>query len=160
MSHSAPYLLPSAEARDEIDWTPEWSRRARGFATYAALKQLGRSGISLLVEQCCRHATALVAQLAELPAVELVWEPIINQGMVRFLDPAAGATDRHHDRFTDRVVQEILARGDSFFMATTWQGRRAMRVSVLNWQTTEADLAVAVESVHKCLEKVRAASVP
>ena len=28
-------------ARDQIDWNPEWSRRARGVATYAAIRQLG-----------------------------------------------------------------------------------------------------------------------
>jgi glutamate/tyrosine decarboxylase-like PLP-dependent enzyme len=38
--HSA-YLEQGGGARDPVDWTPEFSRRARGFATYAALRQLG-----------------------------------------------------------------------------------------------------------------------
>jgi len=46
LSHRAAYLTHDAEARDQIDWTPEWSRRGRGFATYAALRQLGRSGVA------------------------------------------------------------------------------------------------------------------
>src|SRR5262249_10679685 len=60
MSHRAAYLTHDAEARDQIDWNPEWSRRARGFSTYAALRQLGRNGIAALVERCCKHAHSLV----------------------------------------------------------------------------------------------------
>src|SRR5207302_11068947 len=67
MSHRAPYLVHSNDARDQMDWTPEWSRRARGFATYAALRQLGRSGVADLVNRCCDHARALVEGLGQLP---------------------------------------------------------------------------------------------
>jgi len=46
MCYSAPYFTLNIEARDQMDWTPEWSRRARGFPTYAALRQLGRDGVA------------------------------------------------------------------------------------------------------------------
>ena len=39
MSHRAPYLVHDQDARDQMDWNPEWSRRARGFATYAAIRR-------------------------------------------------------------------------------------------------------------------------
>ena len=93
MSQKAAYLTHVAEARDEMDWNPEFSRRGRGFATYAAIRQLGRSGVAELVERCCEHAHALVTRMGALPGAEMVWEPIINQGLVRFLDPA-GRDDR------------------------------------------------------------------
>jgi glutamate/tyrosine decarboxylase-like PLP-dependent enzyme len=53
LSHRASYLVHDTEARDQIDWNPEWSRRGRGFATYAALRELGKAGIESLVNRCC-----------------------------------------------------------------------------------------------------------
>ncbi len=140
MSHRAPYLIHVAGARDEMDWNPEWSRRARGFPTYAALRQLGRNGVAKIVESCCQHAHSLVMEMGKLPGAEVVWEPTINQGLVRFLDRKSGATDADHDRRTDQVIAAIVASGEAFFGGTTWRGRRAMRVSVSCWRTTSDDV--------------------
>jgi glutamate/tyrosine decarboxylase-like PLP-dependent enzyme len=152
MSYRAPYLTHDADARDEMDWNPEWSRRARGFPTYAALRQLGRDGIAELVDRCCKHAHALVTGIGALSGAELVWEPIINQGLVRFLAPRPGATEEDHDRRTDEVIAAILRSGEAFFGGTTWHGRRAMRVSVSSWQTTEGDVRRVVKAVEGVLK--------
>jgi len=147
MSHHVPYIQQDAEARDQSDWNPEWSRRARGFSTYAALRHLGRSGVCDLVERCCRHARELVRGIAALPGAEMVCEPRINQGLVRFLDPHA--TD--HDRYTETVVRKIVLTGEAFFGPTTWDGVRCMRVSVSNWQTSESDIQRAIQAVASSL---------
>jgi len=151
MSHREPYLTHHQEARDQMDWNPEWSRRARGFPTYAALRQLGREGVAALVERCCEHARSLVLRIGNLPGAEIVWKPAINQGLVRFLDPMRGASGPDHDRRTDAVIQRILATGEVFFGGTTWRGRRAMRVSVCNWQTSEVDIERSVSAVARAL---------
>ena len=151
MSQKASYLTHVAEARDEMDWNPEFSRRGRGFATYAAIRQLGRSGVTELVERCCEHAHALVTRMGALPGAEMVWEPVINQGLVRFLDPAG----KDDDAFTERIMAEILATGEAFFSGTTCRGRRAMRVSVSNWQTSAEDVERVVRCVAGVLERAR-----
>ena len=147
MTYRAPYLIQDGQARDQMDWTPEWSRRARAFPTYAALRQLGRKGLSDLVERCSRHAHSLVTRMGRLPGAEMLWEPVINQGLVRFLDPKPGATDRDHDRRTDEVIEAICATGEAVFGGTTWRGRRAMRVSVCNWQTSDQDVERVIDAV-------------
>jgi glutamate/tyrosine decarboxylase-like PLP-dependent enzyme len=151
MSYRAPYLTHAAEARDQIDWNPEWSRRARGMPTYAALRQLGREGVSALVERCCKHAHSLVTRIGSLPGAEVVWEPTLNQGLVRFLDAKSNASEQDHDRRTDEVMAAILAKGEAFFGGTVWRGRRAMRVSVCCWQTSEEDVERVVASVASVL---------
>jgi len=150
----ASYLTHATEARDQVEWNPEWSRRSRGFAAYATLRQLGRDGLEELIDRCCRHAKAIVNGIGELPGAEVLWEPVINQGLVRFPDPAAGATEADHDRNTDRVIAEILKTGEAFFGGTTWRGQRAMRVSVCNWRTSEADVERVVNAVAKVLKKL------
>lgn len=151
MSHRASYLVHDEDARDQIDYTPEWSRRARGFATYAAIRQFGRAGIAELVNGCCDHARALVEGLGQLPGADVAWKPRLNQGLVRFLNPAAGSNELDHDCFTDEVIQRVVRGGEAFFMGTSWRGRRAMRVSVLSWQTSNHDVERAIAAVRKAL---------
>ena len=86
MSVYADYLIHADEGgpRDQMDWTPEFSRRARGFTVYAAIRQLGRSGIAELVERCCDLAARFAAGVAEIPGVEVLNEVVLNQVLFRF----------------------------------------------------------------------------
>jgi len=152
LSLRAAYLTHASDARDQIDWNPEWSRRARAFPAYAALRQLGRDGIADLIERCCRHASAIVKGIGELPGAEVLWQPVVNQGLVRFLAPMSGATEEDHDRRTDEVIAGILKTGEAFFGGTTWRGRRAMRISVCNWQTSEKEVDRVVQAVARVLK--------
>jgi glutamate/tyrosine decarboxylase-like PLP-dependent enzyme len=151
-SQQASYVEQDAAARNSLDWNPEFSRRARGFATYAALRELGRDGVAALVDRCCRHAHALATRIGALPGAELLSEPQINQGLVRFLDPSPAAD---HDAFTDRVTAAILADGEALFSNTTWRGQRAMRISVSSWQTSAEDVDRVVAGVSRVLASLR-----
>jgi glutamate/tyrosine decarboxylase-like PLP-dependent enzyme len=145
MSHRESYLIQGGDARDQMDWGPEWSRRARGFTTYAAIRQLGRSGIAEIVDSCCDRARELVLGIGALPGAEVLWEPTINQGLLRFGD----------DANTDLVISKIIASGEAYFGGTLWRGRRCMRVSVSNWRTTTADVERVVEAFRKLLTAPR-----
>ncbi|HEY7021912.1 MAG TPA: aminotransferase class V-fold PLP-dependent enzyme [Ktedonobacterales bacterium] len=153
LAQQASYIVQTAEARDPSDWNPEWSRRGRGVATYAALRQLGRTGLADLIERCCRHAQTLVTQIGNLPGAEVVWTPQVNQGLVRFLDQRSDATQAHHDRRTDAMIARVAETGEAVFSGTTWRGQRCMRVSVCNWQTSEQDVARAVAAVAQALQE-------
>jgi glutamate/tyrosine decarboxylase-like PLP-dependent enzyme len=152
--HSS-YLVQGGGARDQVDWTPEFSRRGRGFATYAALRQLGRDGVAELIDRCCAIAKELVERLGALSGAKALCEPLINQGMVRFFDPRPNATEADHDRITDAVIVSVRATGEAFFTPTSWHGVRAMRVSVSNWQTSMEDVAPVVACVEHVLESER-----
>jgi glutamate/tyrosine decarboxylase-like PLP-dependent enzyme len=152
MSHRASYISYSSDARDQADWNPEWSRRARGFSSYAAIRQLGTDGISDMIERCCAHARSLATEISNLPGAELLWKPQINQGLVRFLDLREGSSQLDHDRRTDQMIAKINSAGEAFFSGTTWRGRRAMRLSVCNWQTTAEDVRRTVTSIARLLQ--------
>ena len=152
MSYAASYIATNDQVREQSDWNPEWSRRGRGIAAYAALRQLGRGGVEALVDRCCDSAHALVTGIGALPGATVMWEPRINQGLVRFLDPAPGALERDHDAWTDAVTAAVLADGEALFSNSTWRGKRCMRVSVCNWQTDARDVARAIAAVARVLE--------
>jgi glutamate/tyrosine decarboxylase-like PLP-dependent enzyme len=133
MTTTAAYLIQSepGAARDQVDWTPEFSRRARGFPLYAAIRSLGRQGIAELIERCCGHARRFAEELAALPGVEVLNEVVLNQVLLRF------ETD---DR-TQAVLRAVQQSGEAWMSGTTWEGRQAIRISVSNWQTSEDDVA-------------------
>ena len=155
MSYRASYVPLNGEVREQADWNPEWSRRGRGFATYAALRELGRDGIGDMIARCCAAASALVTGIATLAGAELVWQSQVNQGLLRFPDPRVDATEADHDACTDAVTAAVLASGEALFSNTTWRGKRCMRVSVCNWQTGEADVARAIAAVAQVLAERR-----
>ena len=149
MTQQASYLVQGKDGRDQLDWTPEHSRRARAFATWAALRELGRSGVSDLVLRCSRMAGELVTRIGALPNARAIRVSEINQGLVRFYDPAPGATEQDHDRRTDEVTAAINATGEAFFTNTTWRGMRCMRVSVSSWRTDASDVDRAVAAAER-----------
>jgi glutamate/tyrosine decarboxylase-like PLP-dependent enzyme len=152
MDISAAYLSGGSQARDPLDWTPEWSRRARGFPVYAALRELGREGTGHLIDRCCERADQLVLGLGALPGVEVVAYPTLNQGLVRFPDHRPDAAAADHDARTDRMIEAINREGTAFFSGTIWKRRRAMRISVVNWRTSKEDVERTLGAVAAVLE--------
>lgn len=127
--------------RDAADWTPESSRRARAFTVYAALRSLGRTGIADLVDRCCAHAQRFAAGVSRLPGCEVLNEVVINQVLFRFADDAT----------TNAALAHVQASGEAWMGGTTWDGRAAIRVSVSNWRTTEADIDRTVAAFERAL---------
>ncbi|HET9675515.1 MAG TPA: pyridoxal-dependent decarboxylase [Gaiellaceae bacterium] len=131
MGVQAEYLVHDAGGnRDQMDWNPEFSRRARGFPVYAALRTLGRFGTAELVERCCMHARRAADGLAQLPGVELLNDVVLNQVLFRF----------DSDERTQSALRAVQRTGDVWLSGTTWDGRAAIRVSVSNWQTSDRDV--------------------
>ncbi|SFW88752.1 Glutamate or tyrosine decarboxylase [Amycolatopsis australiensis] len=129
IAYRAPYLTGSAELSRMGDLTLEASRRARVFAVWAALRELGRDGVAELVDRCCRLARLFAAILAEGGA-EIANDVVLNQVLVGF-----GDDDR-----TDAIIEAVQRDGTCWLGGTTWRGRRYLRISVSNWSTTEPDV--------------------
>ncbi|MBI3745893.1 MAG: aspartate aminotransferase family protein, partial [Chloroflexi bacterium] len=155
MSHGAAYYLPGTGAeRDGGTWVGESSRRARGFAVYAALRELGREGLVDLVERCCRLATRIADRLSGTPGLTILNDVVLNQVLVRFTYP--GASDVETDAFTREVIAEVQADGTCWLGGTTWHGMAAMRISVSNWRTTDDDIDTSAAAIRRSRDAVAA----
>jgi len=141
MTVQADYLIHADEGarRDQVDWTPEFSRRARGFTAYAALRSLGRAGVAELVDRCCNGAARFAEHIVELPGVEVVNDVVLNQVLFRF----------ESDARTDEVLHHVQEGGTVWMSGTTWDGRKAIRLSVSNWQTGDAEIDLAVAAFRE-----------
>jgi glutamate/tyrosine decarboxylase-like PLP-dependent enzyme len=140
------YVTTGARVRENHNYVPEASRRARGFAIYAALRALGRNGIVEVVERCCRLARRLAAALARNSQVQILNDVVINQVLVRFIPRDGSAADA----FTAAVIRRVQEEGTCWAGGTTWQGQHAMRFSVSNWSTTENDIDRSAAAILAC----------
>lgn len=147
MAISASYLPPAADAeRDPSAYVPELSRRARGFATWAMIRQMGRAGIADMVETCCLIAAEIARSAAEEPGIGLILKPELNQFMLRF-----GGDDALTLATVARVQEDAIA----FIGSARWHGEWVMRVSVTSSATTMADAALTADAIVDAWRKVR-----
>jgi glutamate/tyrosine decarboxylase-like PLP-dependent enzyme len=113
--------------------------------------------------RCCQHCGDIVKGISILPGAEVLWMPTLNQGLVRFVkqDFVGNNQDVYceadHKRYTSDVLAAVNASGKTFFSGTTWRGKYAIRVSVVNWRTTSQDVRITVEAVKEALEEVQRA---
>jgi len=143
LSYTAAYLVGQhGEAlRGPGDYVLESSRRARGFTAWAALRELGRSGVVEIVDRCCSLARQFADQLRAVPGVAVVNDVVLNQVLVDFGDDAS----------TERVIDGVQRSGECWMGGTTWRGRRLMRISVSSWRTTAADVDRSVAAIRACI---------
>ena len=132
MEYAAPYLAVSEShvARDPMGYSPEFSRRARAVPVWAAIRELGREGITALVDRCCAHARAIAEGLAALPGCEIVNDVVLNQVLFRFED----------DERTQAILAAVQREGEAWMSPTTWDGSFTIRISVVGWRTSERDV--------------------
>jgi glutamate/tyrosine decarboxylase-like PLP-dependent enzyme len=145
MSYTASYLVGSGTVSGMADLTAESSRRARGFAVWAALRELGSDGVTALVDRCCALARRFGEGLERQAGGEVVNEVVLNQVLVSFGD----------DERTDRIVDAVQRDGTCWLGGTNRGGRRLMRVSVSNAATTEADVDLSVAAIARLAADIR-----
>jgi glutamate/tyrosine decarboxylase-like PLP-dependent enzyme len=135
-AYTAAYLSGQDGFRAPSAFALESSRRARGFVTWAALRELGRSGLAELVDRCCALARRFAGHLAAA-GVTIGNDVVLNQVLAAFGD----------DERTRRVLAAAQRSGVCWMGGTNWHGREYMRISVSSWRTTEADVDRSAEAV-------------
>jgi glutamate/tyrosine decarboxylase-like PLP-dependent enzyme len=143
MTMTAAYLEAGA-LREPMYHTPEASRRARGVELWAALKSLGREGLSSLIERTCSHAQRF-AEGFRKAGFGVLNDVVINQVLVSF-----GSSE-----VTQKVIRAVQESGTCWCGGTVWHGKSAMRVSVSSWATTEADVDLSLETISRLAQECR-----
>jgi len=96
-----------------------------------------------LVGRCCAHAQRFADGLRS-EGYTILNQVVLNQVLVSF-----GDSER-----TERVTQAVQEEGTCWCGRTEWQGHTAMRISVSNWMTTEADVKQSLEAIIRAARLV------
>ncbi|HEY2027817.1 MAG TPA: pyridoxal-dependent decarboxylase [Myxococcales bacterium] len=145
MARTAAYLQQATVDRDNFAWTPEFSRRARGFTAYAALRFLGRKGLVERIERSCAQARLFAELLSAEPGVRVVNEVVLNQVLVDFQREGK-------PEWTREVIARVQRDGTCWLSGTVFRGQSLMRISVSSFATTEEDVrksATAILAAHR-----------
>jgi glutamate/tyrosine decarboxylase-like PLP-dependent enzyme len=155
---AAYYVETEGAERDNYNWVPESSRRARGFAVYAALRSLGRQGLADLIDRCSGHARRMARHLVEIDGVAILNDVVLNQVLVRFapdgVDPRLPGPEA--DALTREVIRRVQRDGTCWLGGTSWHGLGAMRISVSGWNTTREDIDRSAAAIERCAADARA----
>jgi glutamate/tyrosine decarboxylase-like PLP-dependent enzyme len=131
MSLAGPYLVVDPGQRDNTNYVPESSRRARAVPVYAAIRSLGRKGVSEMIQRNCAQARRMAKQLKAIAGAEVLNDVVLNQVLVRL--PGGDNANR-------AAVAAIQRDGTCWLGGTTWNGEYVLRVSISNWATTDEDV--------------------
>lgn len=151
------YLVRSGEGqREPYQWVPEMSRRARVFAIQAALLAFGRQGLADLIDRCCDLACRMRDRLQVHPGIAIMNDVVLNQILFSVTPP--DMPDAAADAFTDQVAAAIQVEGTCWLGATSWRGRRRLRLSICNYRTTQADIDLSAAAICRAIDLVRSQS--
>jgi glutamate/tyrosine decarboxylase-like PLP-dependent enzyme len=145
MAQNAAYLIQNGR-RDPYITVPEMSRRARGIEVWAALRSLGRTGLTDMIRRNCDLAVAFANRLKDAGFV-ILNDVVLNQILVSFGDA----------ELTNKITRQIQDDGTCWCSGTTWQNHAAIRISISSWRTTREDveksadviIAIAKEEIMK-----------
>jgi glutamate/tyrosine decarboxylase-like PLP-dependent enzyme len=138
MSLAGPYLVADPGQRDNTDFVPESSRRARAVPVYAAIRALGRAGIAEMIERNCAQARRMAARLSLIAGATVLNDVVLNQVLVRL----PGGDEGNH-----AAVAAVQRDGTCWLGGTTWRGEYVLRISVSNWATTDDDIDRSADAI-------------
>ncbi len=150
MSMQAGYLPDDEPLRNNSDYVPELSRRARGFAVWAVMQSLGRKGIEDMVESHCHAAHLLAQSLKRLDGVEVVNRQCLNQLAVAFESPFCDGAEA--------VAQALNAGGRYSVRTADWRGRKLLRFSITNGETGPEHIGPLAEEIARAWEEIARAA--
>lgn len=154
MSMDAAYVTGAGAERPLMNLGLQMSQAARAVPVWAILATRGRAGVADAVERCCQLADRFARRLADA-GVTILAPVVLNQALASFGPGPDEERVDNGDALTDAVIAAVQAEGTAWLGATTWQGRRAMRISVSDTSTTEADVDRAADAVLRAWASVR-----
>lgn len=158
MQISASYLPGNGDGgRNPSEFAPELSRRARGFATWAMIRHLGRQGIADMVSRHCALARRFAQRLAAEPGIRIVNDVVLNQVAVRL---GADLDSDVADRLTHLAIDRLQTDGECFAGGAQWRGAWILRLSIIGYSTTEADIDRSAAAIIGAWRAVRQAATP
>ena len=156
MTLGAEYYVETAGGeRDNYNWVPESSRRARGFTVLAALRSLGRSGLVDLIERDCAHARRMAERLAVAARTTILNDVVLNQVLVRFEGPDDDTDGSLGDARTRAVIDAVQRDGTCWLGGTMWAAAGGdARLGLRLADDTAADIEISADAILRCVEAV------
>ena len=147
-TQQAPYLFTPGEDAKAWDTGPrsfQCSRRADVLKLYVAFERYGADALAALYDRLCRVARAMHDLLATRTDFVSLHEPESN--ILCFAWNPAGVPESRRDELTDALRERYNRSGRGWITVTTLDGRRVLRITVMNARTNETHIAKLVDGL-------------
>ncbi|MEE1621293.1 pyridoxal phosphate-dependent decarboxylase family protein [Zafaria sp. J156] len=148
ITHYAEYLNPAAEAGaapNQVDKSLQTTRRFDAFKLWVTLRSLGTQAIGTLFDVLLETASAAGERVRSEELLELAAPVQLSTVVFRYAPPGLG--EEATDRLNDAVRASLYASGEAMVAATTVDGRRHLKLTLLNPRTTADDVDAILDAV-------------
>jgi L-2,4-diaminobutyrate decarboxylase len=164
-AQTAPYLFhgPNGEVREDAGEPPKvWdqglrsfqcSRRADVLKVWVALQRYGAGGLGALYDHLCATAARLHALVAARDGFEALHAPESNILCFRWVGRAGSRVPPERlDDVNLRLRERLNRSGEGWITTTVLDGRRVLRVTVMNPRSGEEHLETLLRSLERVID--------
>lgn len=128
-----------------MDYGVALGRRFRALKLWMVIRSFGVDGLAAAIREHIRLAAELARWVDAEPGFEILFRPRFSTVVMRHTPPgsSAGEIDKHNRR----IVERVNATRETFISHTTVRGASAIRISIGNLRTGEANVRRAWELV-------------
>jgi L-2,4-diaminobutyrate decarboxylase len=122
------------------------TRRADVLKVWVALERYGARGMAELYDYFCALAQLVYDEISARDDFEALHEPDGNILCFRYVGDGA-RSDAELDELNRRIRERYNASGEGWITATMLNGRRVLRVTMMNPRTTGTDVRAILDGL-------------
>jgi L-2,4-diaminobutyrate decarboxylase len=154
-SQRAPYLFHGGDGERVVDQGVRsflCSRRADVFKLWVSFQRYGARGLGALYDRLCDVTQAMHDQLAAHPSFEVLHAPECNILCFRWIGDRS-MNDEALDAFNRELRERYNRSGAGWITATNLDGRRVLRVTIMNPRTGPREVGEIVDGIARLAEQ-------
>ncbi|MEU6976526.1 aspartate aminotransferase family protein [Streptomyces sp. NPDC046371] len=149
-TYHADYLNPRRAVTElipnQVDKSLQTTRRFDALKLWMTLRVMGADGVGELFDEVCDLARAGFALLAADPRYDVVVQPQLSTLVYRYI-PEAVTSPAEIDRANLYARKALFASGEAVVAGTKVDGRQYLKFTLLNPETTVADIAAVLDLI-------------
>ncbi|WP_030685310.1 aspartate aminotransferase family protein [Streptomyces globisporus] len=149
-TYHADYLNPrrtlAERIPNQVDKSLQTTRRFDALKLWMTLRVMGADGIGELFDEVCGLAREGFELLAADPRYDVVVEPQLSTLVYRYVPEAVTSPD-DIDRANLHARKALFASGEAVVAGTKVDGRQYLKFTLLNPETTAADIAAVLDLI-------------
>lgn len=164
ITHYAEYLNPAREAGqapNQVEKSMQTTRRFDALKLWITLRSIGARPLGAMFDEVLDRAQSAADAVRSTPRLLLAAEPQLSTVVFRYVPaPGTSHSEEDADRLNDVIRARFYASGEAMVAATTLDGRRHLKLTLLNPRTTAAQIASIITAARDHGDHLAAASTP
>ncbi|MFH9722286.1 pyridoxal phosphate-dependent decarboxylase family protein [Streptomyces sp. NPDC017254] len=149
-TYHADYLNPlrtvAEQIPNQVDKSLQTTRRFDALKLWMTLRVMGADGVGQLFDEVCDLAAEGFALLAADPRYDVVVAPQLSTLVYRYI-PEDVTSPEDVDRANLHARKALFASGEAVVAGTKVDGRQYLKFTLLNPETTAADIAAVLDLI-------------